>query len=64
VPTLNDLIDEPRDILALFGGIAITLALIVMVFTTGFGEIIVGALIIIVHQIYTHFFQKKSNGSN
>ena len=66
MPQLNNLIDEPKDILALFGGIVITITLIVAVFFSPFGEIALGALIGIVVLIYNHFFQKQSSddGSN
>jgi hypothetical protein len=60
---LQTLVDEPRDILALFGGVAITTALIVMVFILpDIREIIVGALITIVVLIFNHFFQKPGGG--
>ena len=56
---MQNLVDEPRDILALFGGIFITGALIVAMFMlTDLRELIAGALITIVVLIYNHFFQK------
>ena len=59
------LVDEPKDILALFGGIVITSALILvvfadMVFKTGYGEVALGALIPTAALIYQHFFQKNN----
>jgi hypothetical protein len=61
---MNNLVDEPRDILALFGGTVITAALIAMVFLLpDVREIVVGSLITITVLIYNHFFN-KSGGSN
>jgi hypothetical protein len=65
VPSLRNLVDEPRDILALFGGTVITAALIVMVFMLpDIREIIVGALITIVVLIYNHFFNKQGGATD
>lgn len=73
---LRELVDEPQDILALFGGIAITTFLIITVIidqlsqvfggpSTSFGDIALGALIPISALVYQHFFKggNSANGS-
>jgi len=60
---MQHLVEDPKDILALFGGMIITGALIVAMFIlTDLRELIAGALITIVVLIYNHFFQKRANG--
>lgn len=54
---------DTNDILAIFGGIFITSALLVAMFMLDdLRELIAGALITIVVLIYNHFFQKRSGG--
>jgi hypothetical protein len=62
MPTL---IDSPDDVLALFGGTIITIALIVFIFLIPeIREISAGALITILTLIYNHFFSKRNgNGT-
>ena len=61
MPSPFNLLDEPRDVLALFGGIVLTLTLLLMaVFFTDVRELIIGAFLPIVALIYNHFFQKSS----
>lgn len=63
--SMTSFIDDTNDVLALFGGIVITGALIVMAFLLpDLRELIVGALITIVTLIFNHFFQKAGNASN
>lgn len=58
---LDNLIDEPRDILALFGGTIITIALIAIIFVLPeLGDLALGALITQSALIYNHFFQKPN----
>ena len=53
-------VDETRDVLALFGGIVLTLTLVAAMFLlTDLRELVAGALITIVVLIYNHFFQKQ-----
>ena len=61
----NNLVDEPRDILALFGGIVLTLTMVAAMFILDdLRELIAGSLLTIVVLIYNHFFQKASDGGN
>ena len=61
MPNLLNLVDEPKDILALFGGIVLTLTLVAAMFVLDdLRELIAGSLITIVVLIYNHFFQKPT----
>lgn len=61
---LANLVDSPDDVLALFGGIVITIALISFVFLLpAVQEIAVGALIVWGGNIFNHFFQNKANAT-
>lgn len=59
--TIHSLVDEPKDILALFGGIVLTLAFIGFIIAIPeLREIVTGALIAVYTLIFNHFFQKAS----
>lgn len=61
---LSNLVDSPDDVLALFGGIVITVALIAIVFLLpDVREIAIGALIVWGGNIFNHFFQNKTNAT-
>jgi len=56
---MNTLIDEPRDILALFVGIFGSVAIVAAMFIlTDIREILAGALIVNVATVINHFFNK------
>ncbi len=59
MPSLFTLVDEPKDILALFAGIFLTVAFIAMIFLIPeLREIFAGALIAVYTLIFNHFFTK------
>lgn len=56
---------DTADVLALFGGIIITGALIVAMFMLpDLRELLAGALITIAVLIYNHFFQRRTNSGD
>ena len=64
MPSLNQLIDSPDDILALVGGLLITTALIAFIFfIPDLRELSAGALIAQSALIYQHFFQKPQDNA-
>lgn len=62
---INTLVDEPKDILALFVGTFGTVAIVVAMFVlTDLRDILAGALIANVATVLQHFFGKSSSATS